>query len=121
MAQRAVHLAQYATFRADAERPELSPNLRVEAWFLAAYHRIDASAARVGVHIGKHQNIRRELELNAEIFGMDTHEVWQSFQELETRIRPKFVYGQAWSKKDVGLAKELFERIERLCSAHDEP
>ena len=114
-------MAQYETFRRDAQRERLSPNLKVEALFLAAYHRIDASAARLGVHLGKHQNVRKELERNEPVFGPDTREVWRAFQDLETRVRPKFVYGQAWSPKDLDQAQELFDRIERLCTARDEP
>ena len=121
MAQRAVHLAQYETFRRDSLREGLSPNLKVEALFLAAYHRIDATSARFGIHLGKHQNVRKELERNEAVFGTETRKVWTAFQDLETRVRPKFVYGQAWSEKDLERAQDLFDRIERLCSARDEP
>lgn len=111
----AVHRKRYEAFRADAYRTENSPEIRVEAWFLAAFHHIDACAARHNRHIGKHQNVRKELEANERIFGPHTREVWQAFQELETRIRPKFVYGSAWTSKDLALAQRLFEAIEARC------
>jgi hypothetical protein len=61
LGHRAVHLTQYETFRTDAARSELRPNLCGETMFLAAYHRTDAFAARLNVHFGKHQNVRKEL------------------------------------------------------------
>jgi len=115
MSQKAIHLKRYETFRADAYRAENSAEIRVEAWFLAAFHHIDACAARLGRHIGKHQNVRKELEANERIFGTRTRDVWQSFQELETRVRPKFVYGSEWTAKDLTLAQQLFESIEERC------
>ncbi len=115
MAQKAVHLKRYETLRADAYRAENSAEIRVEAWFLAAFHHIDACAAKLGRHIGKHQNVRKELEATDRIFGPHTRDVWQSFQELETRVRPKFVYGSEWTAKDLALAQRLFESIEERC------
>lgn len=115
MAQSDAHLERYKRFRSDALRNEISEELRVEAFFLAAFHLIDSYAARQSVHIGKHQNVRKELEANDRIFGPKTAEVWKAFQELETRIRPKFVYGARWTAKDFERAKLLFESIELLC------
>jgi len=115
MAQSGAHLERYKRFRLDALRNEVSEELRVEAFFLAAFHRIDACAARHNVHISKHQNVRKELGANDRIFGPKTPDVWKAFQELETRIRPKFVYGSRWTAKDFERAKQLFESIEALC------
>lgn len=106
---------RYKRLRSDALRSEISEELRVEAFFLAAFHLIDACAALHNVHIGKHQNVRKELEANDRIFGLKTADVWKSFQELETRIRPKFVYGSRWTAKDFERAKRVFESIEALC------
>lgn len=108
-------MKRYKRFRLDALRNDISDELRVEAFFLAALHLIDTYAARHNVHIGKHQNVRKELEANDRIFGPKTADVWKAFQELETRIRPKFVYGSRWTAKDFERAKNLFESIEALC------
>lgn len=115
MAQSDAHLNRYKRFRLDALRNDISEELRVEAFFLSAFHLIEASAARHHVHINKHQNVRKELEANDRIFGPKTADVWKAFQELETRIRPKFVYGSRWTAKDFERAKHLFESIEAIC------
>lgn len=117
MAQLKVHLAKLDALRADGSREDLSPELRAEALFLAAYQAIEAAAARVNVHFGKHQNVRRELEANAEIFGESTEEVWRAFQDIETRLRPKIVYGQNWNKRDLAEMARLFELIESQARA----
>ncbi len=115
MAQTEAHLARYRKFREDGFREENSAEIRVEALFLAAFHCIEACAARRGAHINKHQNVRKELDANAFIFGPKTAEVWKAFQELETRIRPKFVYGSRWTARDFERAKEEFGTIEACC------
>ncbi len=112
MAQLRVHLAKLTTFRSDGLREDISPELRVEALFLATYQAIETAAARINVHIGKHQNVRRELEANREIFGDHTDVVWRAFQDLETRIRPKFIYGQSWTGADLAEAVRLFRVVE---------
>lgn len=76
---------------------------------------IEACAAKVGIHISKHQKVRDELEANMGIFDEDTAKVWSAFQELENRVRPGFVYGASQSKADFRKAVQLFESIEALC------
>ncbi|MGI0130865.1 MAG: hypothetical protein ACREEC_12080 [Thermoplasmata archaeon] len=107
-----VHLAKLEVFRTDGLRDDISPELRVDALFLAAYQCVEAAAARINVHIGKHQNVRKELEANAEIFGEHSAIVWRAFQDLETRIRPKFIYGQSWSRSDLAEAVRRFKVVE---------
>jgi hypothetical protein len=121
MAQLRVHLAKLKTLRTDGLREDISAELRVEALFLAAYQAVEAAAARVNVHVGKHQNVRRELEANAAIFGDQTDAVWRAFQDLETRIRPKFIYGQSWTRSDLLEAIRLFKVIESHAKAVLEP
>ncbi|HEX9340488.1 MAG TPA: hypothetical protein VF992_04880 [Thermoplasmata archaeon] len=115
MADRAQHLAQYADFKKGADLEVNPPQLRVEAIFLAMFHLIDACAALRNVHINKHQRVRYELERNRAIFGNRTEEVWLSFQDLETRLRPKFVYGKRWRPDDFKAAFEKAARIEEIC------
>ena len=115
MAVKAVHLANYERFKADALREEISDGLRVEAFFLAALHLVDACAAQASVHIGKHQHVRRELEANLRLFGAETEAVWRAFQDLETRVRPRFVYGSGGTPGDFQEARDLFARIEAIC------
>ena len=115
MARKHVHLAAYERFKADASRGEISEGLRVEALFLAAFHLIDACAAQSNVHIGKHQNVRRTLEGNPRILGAETEAAWRAFQNLETRVRPKFVYGGGGTPADLQEAQDLFSKIEGTC------
>lgn len=115
MALKAIHLANYERFKADASREEISHGLRVEALFLGAYHLIEACAAQSSVHIGKHQQVRRALEANPRILGAETEAVWRAFQNLETRVRPKFVYGSGGGPAEFQEARDLFDAIERIC------
>ncbi len=115
MGQLRTHRQHYETFRADAYRDEVSSELRVEAFFLAAFQLIEACAAQWGLHIGKHQNVRRALEVSPDILGLRTRDVWRAFQDLETRFRPKFVYGIGWTKRDFAEVVRLFELIESHC------
>lgn len=109
------HFAQYEDFKRGATLEANAPQVRVEALFLAVFHLIDACAARVNVHINKHRRVRHELERNPEILGDRTEEVWMAFQDLETRIRPKFVYGRSWGPEDLESAFEKAAIIEDAC------
>lgn len=101
--------------RSESERvlAEQGPTLNVGGRFARTFGRREGG--RLGRHIGKHLNVRKEPEANERIFGTRTRDVWQSFQELETRVRPKFVYGSEWTAKDLALAQQLFESIEERC------
>jgi len=109
------HLAQYRAFKETADLPGASPQGRVELLFLAAYHLIDACAAKGGQHINKHQNVRRELERNPIILGERTGRVWRAFNDLQGDSRAKFVYGGRWTERDLAEAVRSFETVERLC------
>src|SRR3990172_6618131 len=109
------HMAQYDAFKATANLPGATPQSRVELLFLAAYHLIDACAAKRGQHINKHQNVRSELEKNPVILGERTDRVWRVFNDLQGDFRPKFVYGGGWTKRDLEAAGPPFETVERLC------
>ncbi len=115
MSQQHEHLRHYETFRADACREDNSQEIRVEAFFLSAYHLIEACAAKYGIHINKHQRVREELDANWGIFGENTVKVWTAFQDLENRVRPGFVYGSSHSKAGFRQAMQLFESIESIC------
>ena len=115
MPKKETHLEKYRRFKADAERTENSVELRAEALFLAAYQLVDACAAKHGVHIGKHQRVRSELEKNDMIFGKETGKVWRLFQALETAYRPKFVYGDSWTRRDFERMNEVFAELEEVC------
>ncbi len=114
MTSRAGHLAQYEEFKKGADLGANPLPVRVEAHFLALFHLIDACAARRGVHINKHQRVRSELERNPAIFGPRTEEVWMAFQDIEARLRPKFVYGKSWRREDFEVVLEKAARIERM-------
>jgi len=88
---------------------------KVEMLFLAAFHLIDACAAKKGQHINKHQNIRRELEARPVILGKRTDKVWRAFNKLQGDCRSRFVYGGKWTREDLEMALEAFDTIERLC------
>lgn len=115
MTGRAQHLSQYEDFKRGAGLEANPPQLRVEAMFLAVFHLIDACAATHSVHINKHQRVRHELERNPTIFGDRTEEVWIAFQDIEARLRPKFVYGKSWGPRDFEAVFERAARIEALC------
>ncbi len=115
MGQKDTHLGHYQRIRKDAYRTDLADETRTESFFLAAFHVIDACAAVHGLHIGKHQNVRHELEATSAVFGERTRSVWTQFQEIENRVRIRIVYGSEWEAKDLRRAQELFEGIERVC------
>ena len=115
MTSRAQHLAQFQDFKKGSDLAANPPQLRVEAIFLATFHLIEACAAAHNVHINKHQRVRSELERNPVIFGDRTEEVWIDFQDLESRLRPKFVYGKSWRPEDLKAVFEKAARIEHVC------
>lgn len=109
------HMAQYQAFKDMADLPGANPPGRVELLFLAAYHLIDACAAKRGQHINKHQNVRKELERNPLILGDRANRVWRAFNDLQGDFRSKFVYGGRWTEKDLAEAVRSFETVEQLC------
>jgi len=117
------HQSQYRSFKAAADLTGTEPQARVELLFLAAYHLIDACAAKKGQHINKHQLVRHELERNPSIFGERTDSVRKAFDELQGTIRIKFVYSGRWKEEDSREAERLFALIESTCREvlSDEP
>lgn len=117
------HLEKYLMFRNDAEIQAVSAPLRIEAYFYAAFHLIEAAAATQAVHINKHQKTRKILEENPAVFSGETETVWRAFQEIENQIRPGQVYGGAVNGGKLVKAQELFGRIEtaglRITSKYD--
>lgn len=109
------HLKLYQRFKADAENDKLFEGTRAEAYFLSAYHLIEACAAKERVHINKHQRVRQVLEDNLFILGKGTEPVWRAFQTIENQLRPKFSYGFSWTPKDIEEVIELFRTIESTC------
>ena len=91
------------------------PGLLVEAWFLSAYHLIEACAAKKRVHIQKHQRVPDELERNPTILGVHTRAVVEAFRFLDHQARAKFVYGDSGAKTDLAKARRCFETIESAC------
>src|SRR2546427_13037422 len=71
------------------------PGLLVEAWFLSAYHLIEACAAKKRVHIQKHQRVPDELQRNPTILGPHTSTAAAAFRYLDHKARAKLVYGNA--------------------------
>jgi uncharacterized protein (UPF0332 family) len=102
-------------FRDDAENEDVSIPLRIEAHFYAAFHLIEMIAVKKGVHIEKHQNVKKRLEENPEIAGSDAEQIWRAFQEIERNLRPGQVYGGQINGERLRIAKQLFETIETLC------
>jgi len=115
MTSEAGHLAQYKDFKKGAELEANPVQVRVESWFLATFHLIDACAARKNVHINKHQRVRHELTANPSIFGKHTEAVWMAFQDIEARLRPKFVYGKNWQKADFQAVLKRAGQIQSVC------
>ena len=109
------HKRLYKSFRKDAENESLSIPSRIELYFLSIFHLIEASAATFNYHINKHQKVRQVIEGDTKIFHEKTETVWRSFQEIETRMRPKFAYGFSWAEEDFKLALEKYYEVEKIC------
>ena len=109
------HNLMYNSLKKDAENPSLSIPSRVELYFLSIFHLIEACVSKSNIHINKHQKVRQFLEGTPQIFGNNTEKVWRLFQEIETRLRPKFSYGFSWNKKDFEDLKENYYAIEKIC------
>ncbi|MBD3340589.1 MAG: hypothetical protein GF353_15890 [Candidatus Lokiarchaeota archaeon] len=109
------HTLMYMNLKKDAENRSLSVPSRVELYFLSIFHLIESCMSKVNIHINKHQKVRYILEGAPEIFGVDTEKVWRLFQELETRLRPKFTYGFSWEDKDFEDVKRIFIELEAIC------
>lgn len=109
------HRQLYERLKEDGLTKSLHEETATEALFLAAFHLVDACAASKGVHIGKHQRVRAELEANRFIFGDRTEEVWRLFNELERDLRPKFAYGFSWTARDFARVRAVFAALESIC------
>lgn len=112
MSRLETHLDKARKFQEGAERAT-SPEVQVESWFLAAYHLIEACAAKHRVHIQKHQRVPEELKRNPGIFGNRTAEISEAFQYLDGEARAKFVYGASGTDEELGRTRASFETIRR--------
>lgn len=108
------HLRQAQAFRDGAAKVN-EPGLLVEAWFLSAYHLIEACAAKKRVHIQKHQRVPDELQRNPAILGPHSSTVADAFRYLDNTARAKFVYGNSGTKADLAKARKSFETIDSIC------
>ncbi|MBW8002908.1 MAG: hypothetical protein FVQ80_12950 [Planctomycetes bacterium] len=109
------HKEKYEMFKKDAGNEAISIPTRIEAYFNACFHMIEANVANMGIHINKHQLVRSILEKNSQIFGDQTEKVWRTFQEIENQIRPGQIYGSVIDGKKLQRTKELFRAIEKIC------
>jgi hypothetical protein len=110
-----IHIRKYRMFLRDATNEQNSEPTRIEAFFEAAFHLIEAVAAKNRIHINKHKLVRDALELNKEIFGDDSERIWRAFQEIENQIRPGQAYGGAINGEALERTRELVEIITSLC------
>jgi len=110
-----VHRDLYKKFKKDAENKTLFEGTRVEAYFLATFHLIEACAAKERIHINKHQNVRRAIEENLFLFGEESESIWRNFQIIENQLRPKFAYSMSWNKEDMEKIIEHLKVIEKIC------
>lgn len=115
MASLQIHEKKYALLKKDAENETNSEMTRINAYFNAVFHAIEAVAAKKDLHINKHGLVRRFLEEHSELFEAETEKVWRAFQELENQIRPGQIYGGAINGEKLEQAKKLFEIIEECC------
>jgi phenylpyruvate tautomerase PptA (4-oxalocrotonate tautomerase family) len=102
-------------FLKDATNEQNSEPTRIEAFFEAAFHLIEAVAAEHRIHVNKHKLVRDVLKLNKEVFGEDTEKVWRAFQEIENQIWPGQAYGGAINGEALERTRELVEVIRGLC------
>lgn len=115
MASIETHLKKYGLFKKDASNEKNSIPTRIEAYFNASFHLIEACSGKKGIHVNKHSTIRSKLEESPDIFEDSTEDVWRAFQELENQIRPGQIYGGQINGKKLKRAQELFDRIEKIC------
>ena len=108
------HLRKAEEFRAGASVIN-EPGLLVEAWFLSAYHLIEACAAKKRVHIQKHQRVPDELQRNPAILGPHASTVADAFRYLDHNARAKFVYENSGTRADLAKARKSFETIDSIC------
>lgn len=109
------HKEKYEMFKQDAENETNSIPTRIQAYFNACFHLIEAGAAKTGIHIQKHQKVRKVLEENHQIFGDKTETLWNAFQIIDNQIRPGQIYGGTIDGEKLKRTKELFKRIEEIC------
>src|SRR3989338_1616400 len=116
MADFTKHLEKYNLFKKDAENETVSFPTRINAYFEAAFHLIEAVCAKYDEHINKHNSLRSFLEQKKAIFKEDSEVVWRRFQLLENQIRPGQTYGGKINGQELKRAKETFEEIRKLCN-----
>lgn len=110
-----IHLHKYKNFKLEAGRGKYPPS-RIENYFLACFHLIEAFAfLKSQIHIQKHQKVRGVLERNEEVFGKDTEKVWKLFEELENKVRIATSYGGKEDGEKIKRAKEILGEIEKIC------
>ena len=106
-----IHKKKHELFKKDAENKGNSHMTRIEAYFEACFHLIDGCAALSDIHINKHQNVRKIIEENEDIFGKNTELIWAKFQELENKIRPGQVYGGRINGEQLKKAEDISKVI----------
>jgi len=109
------HIEKYRLFKKDAENKTVSHMTRIEAYFFASFHLIEAVMAKNDKHINKHTMVRSVLTED-DVFKGDTEKVWKGFQTLENQIRPGQEYGGKINGEELERAKELFEEIRKICN-----
>lgn len=112
-----IHQKKHELFRRDAQDKNNSHMTRIDAYFESCFHLIDACAALFDVHINKHQEVRKVIEENEEIFGKDTQLIWNKFQELENKIRPGQAYGGRIDGEQLKKAEDISKIIFGVCNA----
>ncbi len=115
MPQHDIHMTKYQGFKKVAENEDDFIPARIGAYFEAAYHLIEAVAAGRGIHIDSHNRVRAALETNHDLFREKTNIVWNSFQEIEKRIRPGQIYGGKINGKNLEKTRVIFTTIEEIC------
>ena len=115
MASFYVHLEKYRLFKKDARNEDNSIPTRIEAIFEACFHLIEACMAEKGLHINKHQLVRKMVTDHEDVLGNNSENVWRAFQELENQIRPGQMYGGKIDGPQLVRALEIMEIIERGC------
>jgi len=108
------HMEKYELFKKDAENSTVSHMSRIEAYFMASFHLIEAVMAKNEKHINKHTMLRSILT-KEDVFGEKTETVWRNFQTIENQIRPGQEYGGKINGEELKRAKELFEEIKTIC------
>lgn len=108
------HNQKYQNFKKEAEKSSYIPS-KIENYFLAAFHLIEAVLANYKIHTDLHKKIFKSLKENPEIFKDKTFTLMDAFRRIERDLRPGITYGSKENGEKLEEVMKLFKLIESIC------